>query len=140
MSGTLRIGELARCCGLSADAIRFYEKRALLPRANRSSGHFRLYSQGDVARIQFIQQMQGLGFSLQEIKQLVSLRSLQVESCEAVRELLQEKLAIVRAKITELRALESELVADLHKCDRELRHRRGHAASACPILKEVANK
>jgi chromosome segregation ATPase len=82
--------------------------------------------------------MQGLGFSLREIKQLIELRSRKVEACEAVRELLQEKLSQIHAKMTELETLKSELTADLHKCDNELKHRQRHAPSACPVLKEVS--
>ena len=138
MSNQLRIGELAECAGVSVDAIRFYEKRGLLPKASRSSGGFRVYTREDILRIEFIRQMQGLGFSLQEIKQLAELRSHNAEACEAVRELLQEKLRQVRAKVAELQKLESELISDLHKCDKELKQRMRHAASKCPVLKEVA--
>jgi MerR family transcriptional regulator, mercuric resistance operon regulatory protein len=61
---TIQIGEAAQQTKLSIDTIRFYERRALLPRAPRTEGHFRLYSADDVARLTFIKQMQGLGFSL----------------------------------------------------------------------------
>jgi len=140
LNGQLRIGDLAKRTSLSVEAIRFYEKRELLPPPARSSGRFRLYSPDDVARVRFIQQMQGLGFSLQEIKQLVRLRVHQVESCELVRDLLQEKLTVVRARVAKLQSLESELVADLNKCDEELEHRHGHPPCACPVLSDAANK
>jgi DNA-binding transcriptional MerR regulator len=138
LNGQLRIGELAKRTSLSVEAIRFYEKRELLPRAARSSGRFRLYSPEDVSRVRFIRQMQGLGFSLQEIKQLVELRSRQAGACEVVRELLQEKLAAVRGRVAKLQALESELVADLRKCDAELQHPQGPTAGVCPVLTEAA--
>jgi MerR family mercuric resistance operon transcriptional regulator len=140
MNGHLRIGELAKRTQLSVEAIRFYEKRGLLPKAARSSGRFRLYAADDVGRVGFIRQMQGLGFSLQEIKQLVDLRSRKVEACEEVRELLQEKLTQVQAKLHELGALEAELIADLRKCDKELKHRQRHTAHVCPVLEANAMK
>ena len=135
LNGHLRIGELAKRTEMSVEAIRFYEKRGLLPKAARSSGRFRLYGTDDISRIRFIRQMQGLGFSLQEVKQLVDLRSHNVDACETVRDLLQEKLQQIRAKTSQLQKLEAELVADVAKCEKELKHRQRHTAEACPVLK-----
>jgi len=78
--------------------------------------------------------MQGLGFSLREVSELIQLRERRVDACESVRELLKAKLTDVRAKLQDLRHLESELETDLRKCNRELNHRRRHAACPCPVL------
>jgi DNA-binding transcriptional MerR regulator len=134
----MQIGEVARRTSLTVDAIRFYEKSKLLPKADRSAGRFRLYTQGTVERLHFIQQMQGLGFSLREVGELIQLREQKVNACESVKELVRAKLTDVRAKMQELRHLESELDADLRKCNRELNQRRRHAACACPVLEEAA--
>ena len=64
----LQIGEVARRTALTVDAIRFYEKRRLLPKAMRTTGRFRMYTAEDIERIHFIRRMQALGFSLKEIK------------------------------------------------------------------------
>ena len=56
----MQIGEVAKRSSLTVDAIRFYEKRKLLPKADRSAGRFRLYGEGTIERLHFIQQMQGL--------------------------------------------------------------------------------
>jgi MerR family transcriptional regulator, copper efflux regulator len=133
----MQIGEVAKHTSLTVDAIRFYEKRKLLPKPLRSAGRFRLYGDGIVERLNFIQQMQGLGFSLREIGELIQLRERKVEACESVRQLLTAKLADVRAKKRELARLERELEADFRKCSRELSHRQGHAARACPVLEEA---
>lgn len=130
---TIQIGEAAQRAKLSIDTIRFYERRALLPRAPRSGGQFRLYTADDVTRLLFIKQMQGLGFSLQEIKQLLDLRD-RGHACREVRDLLNSKLAEVRRKIRDLQRLERELLLDLQKCDRQLKNSRGHAPQRCPIL------
>ena len=134
----MQIGEVARRTSLTVDAIRFYEKRKLLPKADRSAGRFRLYTQGTVERLHFIQQMQGLGFCLREVSELIQLRECKVDACESVRELLTAKLTDVRAKMRELRHLESELEADFRKCSRELNRRQRHMARACPVLEEAA--
>jgi MerR family transcriptional regulator, mercuric resistance operon regulatory protein len=137
VSATMQIGDVARRASISVDAIRFYEKRKLLPKADRSEGQFRLYTEGTVERLHFIQQMQGLGFSLREVGELIQLRESKVEACESVKELLTAKLADVRAKMRELRRLKTELEADFRKCSRELIHRRRHAACPCPVLVET---
>jgi DNA-binding transcriptional MerR regulator len=100
-------------------------------------GQFRLYTADDVARLTFIKQMQGLGFSLQEIKQLLDLRDRGGHACRDVRNLLSCKLTEVRTRIRNLQNLERELILDLQKCNRELKDRRGHGAQRCPILSSV---
>src|SRR5262249_54361662 len=136
-NATMQIGEVAKRTSLTVDAIRFYEKRKLLPRAVRSSGRFRLYCESSVERLHFIQQMQGLGFSLREVGELIQLRERKVQACESVRQLLTAKLAHVRAKMRELKRLKRELESDFRKCNRELNHRRRHAACPCPVLEEA---
>jgi DNA-binding transcriptional MerR regulator len=136
----MQIGELAKRTTLTVDAIRFYERRHLLPKAIRSSAGFRLYSPDDIARLHFIRQMHGLGFSLREIGELIDLRTKKIDACEPVRELLKSKVADIRAKLLELQRLESGLVADLRRCNQELKRRQRHAASACPVLEAVARK
>ena len=133
----MQIGEVAERAAMTVDAIRFYERRNLLPRAGRSAGGFRLYAEDAVERLHFIRQMQGLGFSLREVGELIELRAHKVDACESVRALLGAKLKDVRAKLRELRQLEGQLEADLRKCNRELGHRRQHAACPCPVLKEA---
>ena len=98
----MQIGAVAKRTSLTVDAIRFYEKRKLLPKAVRSAGRFRLYGEGTIERLHFIQQMQGLGFSLREVAELIQLRERKVDACESVKELLKAKLIHVRAKLQEL--------------------------------------
>lgn len=136
----IQIGELARQTALSVDSIRFYEKRKLLPTPARSAGRFRLYGTDDVARLLFIRQMHSLGFSLREIRELTDLRTHRVDACESVRNLLKRKLADVRGKLHDLEKLEAELVNDLNKCNKELKHRKRHAACACPVLEELTTQ
>jgi hypothetical protein len=78
--------------------------------------------------------MQALGFSLREIRELGNLRARSVDACESAKKLLSSKLAEVRTKVREFGRLESELAADLRKCNAELKRRRQHAPAACPVL------
>jgi DNA-binding transcriptional MerR regulator len=106
---TIQIGEAAHRTALTVDTIRFYERRSLLPAAPRTTGKFRLYGSDDISRINFIKQMQGLGFSLQQIKHLLDLRDRGRYPCQEVSNLLKEKLAETRSKIRKLQVLEGEL-------------------------------
>jgi MerR family transcriptional regulator, copper efflux regulator len=128
----MQIGIVAKRIGLSVDAIRFYERRALLPRAARTEGGFRQYGEGDVETLVFIRRVQGLGFKLSEIRGLLKLRGDRLQPCAPVRRRLQEKLADVQGKLSDLQKLEHELRLALRSCDRELRKREAH----CPILRE----
>jgi DNA-binding transcriptional MerR regulator len=136
MQPTFQIGELAKRTALSIDAIRFYERRKLLPPAFRSTGRFRLYTTDDIERLRFVQRTQRLGFSLEEIRQLMAIRADRAHACAAVRQFLKMKLDGVRMKLRELRQLETELKADLGKCNRALKQQRGKTC-ACPVLEEV---
>ena len=133
---TFQIGELAKRTALSIDAIRFYERRKLLPPAFRSAGRFRLYTTDDIERLRFVQRMQRLGFSLEEIKQLMAIRADKAHVCAAVQQFLKTKLDGVSTKIRELQQLETELKADLGKCNRTLKQQPGRAC-ACPVLDEI---
>ena len=128
----MQIGIVAKKVGLSVDAIRFYERNALLPRPARTQGGFRQYGEGDVETLAFIRRVQGLGFKLSEIRGLLSLRGRRMQPCAPVRRRLQRKLADVRQKLENLQKLERELQLALRSCDKELRKRDGH----CPILQD----
>ena len=136
MSSTMQIGEAAKRTALTVDAIRFYERRSLLPKPVRTAGRFRLYSEDDVARLGFIRPMQGLGFSLREVRQLFELRGHPLNACYEVRDVLKMKLEKVRGKIAELQTLEQELALDLRKCNHELKRR---GKRGCPVLSGQEN-
>jgi DNA-binding transcriptional MerR regulator len=128
----MQIGVVAKKVGLSVDAIRFYERNALLPRPARTQGGFRRYGERDVETLAFIRRVQGLGFKLSEIRSLVSLRGSRMQPCAPVRRRLQAKLVDVREKLTNLQKLERELRLALRSCDKERRKQDAH----CPILRD----
>ena len=101
---------------------------------NGSNAVHRCGTNDDVARLDFIRQMQGLGFSLTEIRQLLELREHHLDACLEVRDLLKTKLEKVHSKIRELEQLEGELALDLRKCNRELKQTHSHTPRQCPIL------
>ena len=129
----MQIGIVAKKIGLSVDAIRFYERNALLPRPLRTPGGFRQYDECDVETLAFIRRVQGLGFKLSEIRGLLNLRGNRLQPCAPVRRRLEEKLADVQLKLADLQKLEHELRLALHNCQKEMRKRSAH----CPILRET---
>jgi MerR family copper efflux transcriptional regulator len=129
----MQIGTIAKRIGLSVDAIRFYERSALLLRPPRTQGGFRRYGENDVETLTFIRRVQGLGFKLSEIRGLLNLRGSRLQPCAPVRRRLEEKLVDVQQKLADLQKLEHELRLALRSCNKELRKRTAH----CPILRET---
>jgi DNA-binding transcriptional MerR regulator len=109
VSQAAKIGQVAQETGLSIDTIRFYEKQGLLKRSPRTEGGFRLFALSDIETLKFVRKAQELGFSLNEIRELLILRSDHVPACSHVKELLDQKLTTVEQKITELHSLERRL-------------------------------
>jgi len=133
-SEELRIGEVATRSGVSIDTIRYYERRKLLPRAGRSRGGFRLYTPEAVERLRFIKQAQEIGFSLDEIGDLLATGG--AAECRKVRDLLRAKLEDVDARIQAMRKFRWSLADHLAACEREL-NKRGDAAQ-CPVVIEIS--
>ena len=73
----MTIGELAQQCGVSRDALRFYERERLLAPPRRSSAGYRLYGASEVARVQFIRRAQATGLTLDDIRELIRVQHLQ---------------------------------------------------------------
>jgi MerR family transcriptional regulator, copper efflux regulator len=126
---------VAKKIGVSVDAIRFYERNELLPRAPRTQGGFRQYSEIDVETLSFIGRVQNLGFTLREVRELLELRRSRLQPCTPVRRRLEEKLADVQQKVSDLQKLAHELRFALRSCSREMRKRSAH----CPILREKSD-
>jgi DNA-binding transcriptional MerR regulator len=137
LSGLLQIGDVAERTGLTADAIRFYERERLLHAATRSSGGFRLFSGSDVEDLNFIRNAQELGFSLDEIRELLGLKHTSHSDCRVVEELIEHKLEIVRGKIASLRKLERELRQAAAECKFNLDHTTNGQAESCPVLDDI---
>lgn len=132
----MQIGAVAKKVGLTADAIRFYERKSLLRRPPRSQGGFRLYEESDVETLAFIRRVQSLGFTLGEIHGFLKLRGSATQACAPVCRRLQQKLGLVEAKLADLRQLRCELRLALRACNRELQTR----SARCPLLRKADPK
>lgn len=122
------IGRLAKEVGVTVDAIRYYERCDLLPESERSPSGYRLYHEDVLQRIHFIRHAQSVGFSLNEIRELLSLRDDPGRSATEVKHLVREKIADVDARIHSLERIRDELQGLDKSCPG-----RGSTES-CPIL------
>ena len=110
---SLPVGAFAAAAGVNVETIRFYQRKGLLPAPTRMYGQIRRYGEADVARVKFVKSAQRLGFTLEEIAGLLTLED--GSHCDDARVLAEQKLGDVRAKLRDLRRIESalrQLVAD----------------------------
>jgi DNA-binding transcriptional MerR regulator len=127
-----RIGEVAEATGLTPDTLRFYERRRLIDRPARSSGRFRIYDVSVLDRIAFIKRAQALGFSLDDIHELIVFNGKGgIRRCARVRELLRDRLEKLEVMLVELTDLRETLRTALRRCERAIET--GDAA-ACPVI------
>lgn len=112
----LTISRLAHEAGINPESIRFYEAQNLVPEPPRSMSGYRMYPQSAVLRIRFIKRAQELGFSLKEIKELLSLAEGRTTDCAEVRALAQAKVGEISQKIQRLGAMKRALTAMTETC------------------------
>lgn len=105
----LFIGELARQIGINPKTVRYYEDINLLPKSKRGENNYRVYSKDTLKQLSFIKKAQSLGFTLREIKEILSLRERGLKPCRHVRDLSKQRIADIEQKITELTTLKREL-------------------------------
>lgn len=122
-------GEIAKRGGVNIETIRYYERRGLLPKPQRSASGYRLFSTDDARRVRFIKRAQELGFSLDEIAELLALRLSTKGKREDVRKLAEAKILDIKEKIKTLRAMEKSLESLTTACCGG-----DGALSECPIL------
>jgi len=103
------IGELADAAGLPSQTIRFYERRGLLPEPERGANGYRIYDESTLTRLHFVRTAQAAGLTLAEIGSVIDLRDDGNVPCTHVATLIDSKLADVRARISDLTILETEL-------------------------------
>ena len=114
---TLRIGQLAGLAGVSQDTLRFYEKHGLLNPQLRSEAGYRLYSPADAQRVSFILSAKRVGFTLNEIHDLLALEVTRDEkSCEDVKRFVDEKLITVNQRIQEMQRMKNSLQTLSNAC------------------------
>lgn len=131
---TLTIGALAARTGVTAETIRYYEREGVIPRAERrGSGQYRRYTTGDAERLRFVRRARDLGFSLDEVRELLDLANGQRGGpCAEVNRIARAHLAQVDAKLAQLAMLRTELNRLVAACDRNA------AVTDCRLLSALS--
>jgi Cu(I)-responsive transcriptional regulator len=132
MAGEFTIGPLAAESGVKVQTVRYYEQIGLMPEPHRSEGNQRLYSKSHVDRLAFIRHARDLGFSLAEIRDLLVLQDQPNLACDDADKIARLHLDEVSRKISQLRALHSELTRMVDQCA-------GGAISDCRVIEILSN-
>src|SRR5216684_812197 len=125
---SLTIGRLAKQAGVNLETVRFYERRGLLPTPPRSASGYRLFPADAARRLRFIRRAQELGFSLKEIRELLSLRVSRATKSRDIRARTEGKIADIDAKIRSLESMKRTLRKLTKACDGCV------PIAECPIL------
>jgi MerR family mercuric resistance operon transcriptional regulator len=137
MDGLTR-SQLPERTQVNLETIRFYEGKGLLPPAPRSASGYRKFSENTIERLAFVKRAKALGFSLEEVRELLILQDEHAHPCAEVRDLLRTKLSAVREKKIELEKLDTQLSAALRKCNRVLKQQ-PESSETCPVLRQMAD-
>jgi len=117
MENRLTIGDLAKATDTKVETIRYYERVGLLPSpARTATGNYRAYTAEQLGRLSFIRRSRDLGFTLEQIRELLDLADRKEQSCEAVDAIAREHLAEVTRKLADLAALQHELQSLIGQC------------------------
>lgn len=130
----LRIGEVARRSGIGVEALRFYERRGLLGRPARTESNYRVYDESVLERLDFIRRAQTVGFTLDEIGEILAESADGRSPCRHVRELARRKLEELDARLAEMRRHRAELARTLADWD-ERGEEEGHV---CGLIEHSA--
>lgn len=131
---SLTIGQAAEAAGLTRKAVRVYEAKGLLAKAERSTTGYRLYNPDDVELLTFIRQARALGLHLDDVREVLEIRRGGTPPCDAVRSLLDARIAEIDSTVEDLLALrrtlaETRRAADDQPC--------GEPSSVCSIIEEA---
>ncbi|MEQ1900523.1 MAG: Cu(I)-responsive transcriptional regulator [Devosia sp.] len=127
----MQIGDAAKATGVSAKMIRHYESIGLIPEADRRDSNYRDYGAGDVHRLGFIRRARDLGFSIDEIRELLRLWADRSRSSRDVKKLTLTHIAELDAKIALLNEMRASLAHLVHCCN-------GSDRPDCPIIESLA--
>ena len=114
----MKIGEVSKESGIGIEALRFYERSGLLGKPVRSESNYRLYDEGVLDRLAFIKKAQALGFSLDEIRRIISDARSGASPCDEVREIVRRRLEELDERMREMKRYRKELAETLEEWDK----------------------
>jgi Cu(I)-responsive transcriptional regulator len=126
----MNIGQAAKRSGISAKMIRYYEEIGLLPHPKRSASGYRLYAEKDLSILSFIQHARELGFSSEQMKELLGLWLNSTRHSSDVKQLAQKHIELLQQKIADMQQMMKILQQSVEQCA-------GNEQSDCQILKQI---
>jgi Hg(II)-responsive transcriptional regulator len=126
----LTIGKVAKAAGVGVDTVRFYEREGLLAPARRAASGYRVYASDDIDRLRFIRRAKTLGFSLQEIAELLQLATVSGKRAD-IKQLAQRRLVDLERKLSELTSIRDALASLVKRCSGQ------GPVKGCPIIEGV---
>jgi DNA-binding transcriptional MerR regulator len=133
----LKVGELAARAGVGVQTLHYYERLGLLPPPNRSGANYRLYPPAALRRVHFIKQAQALGFTLEEIKEILGLRERGRAPCRCVADVARKHLRDLDARSAVLRAFRKSLAAVVPRWEKETSGERRCAGEFCDLIEQL---
>lgn len=112
----MKIGELATATGTKVETVRYYEKIGLLTPPARTAANYRAYGSEHLARLSFVRRARDLGFTLEAVRELLTLSDDKAQSCEAVDGIARVHLTEIESKVVDLTALRNELDRVIGSC------------------------
>jgi MerR family copper efflux transcriptional regulator len=112
----MRIGQLARKAGVTADTLRFYEREGIIARPRRMISGYRNYADDTIDRLQFVKDAKALGFSLREIRELLSMGVKSTRECGPITRRAEAKLVEMTSQITRLQRMQRTLRKMIRDC------------------------
>ena len=112
----MKIGELAAATGTKVETIRFYEKSGLIPHPERTDGNYRSYGAEHLQRLSFVRRSRDLGFSLDDVRELLALADNRDQPCGAVDRIASKHLSEVERKLADLERMRNELSRVIGSC------------------------
>ncbi|MDO7836814.1 helix-turn-helix domain-containing protein [Sphingobium sp. HBC34] len=131
VSERLTIGKLGSATGTKVETIRYYEQIGLLPAPARSAGNYRTYQGEHLRRLSFIRRARDLGFSIDQVRELMGLADRREQSCMAVNVIANQHRDAITRKIADLTALAGELDTLIESCSR-------NTVADCRIIEALA--
>lgn len=129
----MTIGAVAKRAGVAIDTIRYYEREGLLPEPQRRASGYRSYGEGVVRQLRFIRRAKDLGFTLEEIRDLLALSADRQRGVKAVKQRAKARLAAIDERIAELMRVRAGLEQLIDACP-------GHGSpEQCPILRALTD-
>ena len=132
MLKTLSIGKVAKATGIKVVTLRYYEQRGLVPSPSRTGGNYRVYTEESLRRLRFIRRCRDLGFTLDQVRELLRLSSQKNQECSEVDRITRRHLTNVEAKIADLKRLAGVLRKISSRC------RGDRLIADCPIIEALS--